>query len=243
MTTSGVTITQMSRDSIVKAAMRKIGALAQGQTPSTEDYTNGTEALNNLVAEFQTLGMPLWAKKELDIAFIANIRTYTIGVGQTINTAFPLKVLQAWTSLTSGTGSRQQLEPRSVYDYNILPSDSTTSGSPSTYEYQPFINYGVLKVWPTPDATTASTKTLTISYMAPFEDFISSADTPYFPKEWNNALIYGVAALLAPEWGMPIQDRSLLMKEADMHKETALDFGMEEASLYFQPTENWNRRV
>jgi hypothetical protein len=241
MTTSGVTTTQLNRDSIVKAAMRKIGALAQGQTPSTEDYTNGTEALNNLVAEFQTLGMPLWSKKELNITFIVNQKAYTIGVGQTINTAFPLKVLQAWTTLISGTGSRQQLEPRSVYDYNILPSDTTTTGSPSTYEYQPFINYGVLKVWPAPDATVAGLKQLTISYMAPFEDFVSSADTPYFPKEWNNALVYGLAALLAPEWGVPIQDRNMLRGEAKEHLETVLDFGMEEASMFFQPTENWNR--
>jgi len=222
MTTSGTTTTQMSRDTIIKSAMRKIGALAQGQSPSTEDFTNGTEALNNLVAEFQTLGMPLWSKKELNITLIASQKSYTIGISQAINTPFPLKVLQAWTALTSGTGSRQQLEERGIYDYNILPSDSGTSGSPSSYEYQPFINYGVLRIWPAPDTSSAALKTLTISYMAPFEDFISSADTPYFPKEWNNALVYGLAALLAPEWGMPIQDRGMLIKEAEQHKDVAL---------------------
>lgn len=241
MTTSGTTTTQMSRDTIVKAAMRKIGALAQGQAPTTEDYTNGTEALNNLVAEFQTLGMPLWAKKELNITLVVSQRSYTIGVGQAINTAYPLKVLQAWTALTSGTGSRQQLEERSIYDYNILPTDTTSLGSPSSYEYQPFINYGVLKVWPAPDTSSATLKTLTISYMSPFEDFVSSADTPYFPKEWNNALVYGLASLLAPEWGVPIQDRGMLLKEAELHKDTALDFGLEQASMFLQPTENWNR--
>jgi hypothetical protein len=239
MTTSGTTTTQLSRDSIVKAAMRKLGALASGQTPTTEDYTNGTEALNNLVAEFQTMGMPLWAKKSYDITMVSGQRTYTLGIGQTINTAFPLKVLQAWTRLTTGSSSRQELTSKSVYDYNLLPIDASSSGSPSSFMYQPFINYGVLSLWPAPDSTTASTKTLTISYMAPFEDFVSSADTPYFPKEWNNALIYGLAALLAPEYGVPIMDRGALNKEADKHLENALDFGLEEASLYFQPSERF----
>lgn len=242
MTTSGVTNTELNRDKIVKAAMRKIGALAAGQTPSTEELTNGTEALNNLVAEFQTLGMPLWSKKLYTITMVTGQKTYTLGVGQTINTPYPLKVIQAWIELSSGLTSRQPLEDKSVYDYNLLPVDSAATGSPAAYMYQPFLNYGVLSIWPAPDSTTASTKILTISYMAPFEDFVSASDTPYFPKEWNNALIYGLASLLAPEFGVPIQDQSLRAKEAKDHLETALDFGLEADSMFFQPAENWSAR-
>lgn len=233
MTTSGITTTELNRNLIVKAAMRKAGVLAQGQTPTTEDYTNGTEALNNLVAEFQTLGMPLWSRKEYAITMVASQRSYTIGVGQTINTAFPLKILQAWTE-TSGGGSRQDVMPTSTSEFNLLPN-TTDTGTPSQFTYQPFINYGVLKLWPKPDTTTATTDTLTIVYQAPFEDFSGSTDTPYFPKEWNNALIYGLADLLAPEFGVPIQDRSLLKKEAKEHLEIALDFGLEQTSMTFQP--------
>lgn len=237
MTTSGTTIIEMNRDSIVSAALRKIGAIALGQTPSTTEVTNATEGLNNLVAEFQTMGMPLWARLTTLVP-MSTTSTYTIGIGQTTNFAFPLKILQAWT-VDSGGGSIQELWPNAIDNFNRLPTGGA-NGTPSQYNYQPFINYGVLKIWPTPDATTVSTRSLYISYTTPFEGFVSAADTPYFPREWNNALIYGLADLLAPEYGVPLNDRGMLKKEAKDHLDTALDFGLENASLTFMPMENYS---
>jgi len=75
--------------------------------------------------------------------------------------------------------------------------------------------------------------------MRPFDGFTASGNTPYFPREWNNALIYGVADLMAPEYGMPPTDRVLLKKEAKEHLDIALDFGMENASLTFAPQESY----
>jgi hypothetical protein len=237
MTTSGVTTTQMTRNTIVAAAMRKCGALARGQTPTAEDYEYGTEALNNLVAEFQTLGMPLWARKTLDIPMLLNQESYTIGVGQTINSAFPLKITQAWNEPTSG-GGRQDMEDVGIYDFELLPLSADSAGTPCQYCYQPNINYGVLRIWPAPDATAVADRTLTIAYTAPFDTFVSAADTPYFPREWNNALIYGLAVLIAPEFGVPLNDRSILSKEAKDHLTFAEDFGLETASITFSPQEN-----
>jgi len=232
MTTSGTTVIEMSRDSICAAALRKIGAIALGQTASATEITNASEALNNLTAEFQTLGMPLWARKDSSITMTAT-STYTIGVGQTTNIPFPLKILQAWTVPTAG-GSVQELWPNAIDVFNRLPTSGAT-GIPSQYNYQPFINYGVLRVWPVPDSTTIADRTLHISYLYPFEGFTAANDTPYFPREWNNALIYGLADLLAPEYGVPLEDRSTLKREAKDHRELALDFGMENASLTFSP--------
>ena len=93
----------------------------------------------------------------------------------------------------------------------------------------------MLRVWPVPDSTTIADRTLHISYLYPFEGFTAANDTPYFPREWNNALIYGLADLLAPEYGVPLEDRSTLKREAKDHRELALDFGMENASLTFSP--------
>jgi hypothetical protein len=232
MNTSGVTTTQMDRDAIVAADMRACGDLAKGQTPSPEDLADFGEMLNNLVAELQTKGMPLWSKITATVALTASQQTYTIGVGQAINQAFPLKVLQAWLDNASG-GSKQILYPNAIYDFNMLPSGS--SGTPSQYTYQPLINYGRLSLWPTPDATTVANKTLYISYMAPFEDFQSASDTPYFPREWNNTLIFGLAWLIAPSCGVPLNDQGNLLKRYETHLANALDFGLEEAPVTFAP--------
>jgi hypothetical protein len=237
MTTSGQTIIEMNRDSICAAALRKIGAIALGQTPSATEVTNASEALNNLVAEFQTLGMPLWARKDSTVTMVADTTSYTLGVGQTVDIPFPLKILQAWTVPSSG-GAIQELWPNSIDTFNRLPT-SNASGTPSQYNYQPFINYGTLRLWPKPDATTVANRTLHISYMYPFEGFTGASNTPYFPREWNNALIYGLTDLLAPEYGVPLNDRGMFKREAKDHLETALDFGMENASLTFSPQESY----
>ena len=143
MTTSGQTIIEMNRDSICAAAARKIGVIALGQTLSATELTNATEALNNLVAELQTLGMPLWARKSYLVPMTAT-STYNIGVGMTVNTPFPLKILQAWTTPIGG-GSIQELWPNAIDNFNRLPTTPNT-GIPSQYTYQPFINYGVFRI-------------------------------------------------------------------------------------------------
>jgi hypothetical protein len=41
---------------------------------------------------------------------------------------------------------------------------------------------------------------------------------------------------------IPLNDRGMYQKEAEMHKELALDFGLENASIMFSPNEDWARR-
>jgi hypothetical protein len=55
------------------------------------------------------------------------------------------------------------------------------------------------------------------------------------PPEWTEAVIYGLAVRLAPEYGLSINERQQLKMEAKEFKDTALGFGTEEGSLYIQP--------
>lgn len=233
MTTSNSTLWELDRDALIAAAMRKFGELAKGQAPDAEDLANGTEALNAVVAELQTLGMPLWARKEYTFSPTVAIDTYSIGVGQSLNTPFPLKIYQA-ALIDSNSGSNIEMEINSIYEYNRIYSGSS-SGQPIQLFYTPKINVGEIKLWPKPDATSASTKTIKLVYQRPFEDFVSATDTMDFPKEWTQTIIYKLAAALAPEYGVPLEDRQLLMKEAQMHEDRASSFGADETSVYFMP--------
>lgn len=230
MATSNQTIYQLTRNQIIESALRKLGVLALGQVPEAEQYTNGQIALNAAVAELQTIGMLLWARKEYSIVLVASQKDYTLGIGQTIATPFPLKIQQA--RLVDNTSlSVIDMEQKSVYDFNLLPQNS--SGQPVSFTYQPFVNYGVVSVWPKPDTNAATNKSLKIVYQRPFEGFTASGETPDFPQEWQNAIIYYLAKLLAPEYGLPIEDRKQLMVEAKQHIDSALSFGNEESSMYW----------
>lgn len=236
MATSGSTTFEMNRDEIIAAAMRKAQALAKGQTPDAQDLEDYTEALNGLVAVFQTDGMALWARTTYSLTLVANQASYVFGVGQLLNTPFPLKIHQAILQNTAGTG-RIDMAQLSKYDFNLLPQSPapTAIGQPTNFAYTPAINVGTLELWPAPDSTTAADYTMEIVYQRPFDDFVSASDTPYFPKEWNLALIYGLASIIADELSLPINDKSYLDKKAEFYHQQALSFGTEEASLFVQP--------
>lgn len=232
MATSGIYIYQLSRDDLINAAYRKLLVLSEGQVANATQLINGAQAMNTLVAEFRSLGMPLWARKERAITMVAGQRDYTLGIGQAINTAYPLHIHEA--VLKIGTDESQiDVNMLARQDFNLLPT--TSGGVPVNATYQPLINSGVFSVWPTPE--TGISATITITYQAPFQYFIAGTDTPDFPEEWHNALIYGTAVLLAPENGLPLQDRTMLTQEAGSHLSRALEGGAEDGSVFFGPSQ------
>lgn len=236
MTVSNVTTFSISGDQIVNAALRKIAALGDGQSPSATQLANGTQALNLMLKTLMTKGMPLWVISEYDMTMTAT-HSYTFGIGQTINIPAPLKVLQA-ILVTTSDGSTRDLEIKTHYDYNLL-SNQTSVGSPTGYWYQPLNQTGVLSLWPIPDSATIAQQTVKIVYQRPFYDMVSGADTLDFPQFWHEAIVYGLAWRLAPEFGLPLPDRQALKAEAQMLLDEALSFGTEEGSLFLQP--DWQR--
>ena len=240
MATSGSTLWQLTRDQLITAAIRKLARYDKNATPDSVDITNGAMALNAVIAELQAIGMPLWARNEYTFSLSTGTSTYNIGVGQTINTPFPLKISQA--ILLDSTGSSLDMHIGSIYEYHRFSTNST-SGSPVHLYYQPKINVGEIKIWPTPDAASASTKTVKLVYQRPFDDFTASGETLDFPKEWHQTIIYKLAAALAPEFSVPLPDRQLLMQEAMQHQTIAESFGTDEASIYFSPERSghWRR--
>lgn len=226
MTTSSTYTFQMTRDTLITAALRKLGVLAEGQTPSAQNLADGQEAVNGAIAQLRAVGMPLWARSEY--TFTPTTNTYTIGTGMTLDTVFPVKLLQAFR--TDGN-AKIPMEIVSRQEFNILPTSN--SGTPLKLNYQPYINYGSVSLWPTPEST--NTATITLVYQRPFQYFTSASETLDFPEEWQLPLVYVTAVLLAPEWGIPLQDRQALKSEMKEYIDMALMVGQEDASFFIRP--------
>jgi hypothetical protein len=226
MAASGIYAYQLTRNQLIESALRKLGVLAEGQTPSTQNYSDGMMALNTVIAQLKAIGMPLWARSEY--TFTPTTGSYTIGTGMTLSTPFPVRLLQAFRT---DNGAKIPMDLVAREDFNILPTNST--GIPLKVNYQPYVNYGTVSLWPTP--TSNNTTTVTLVYQRPFQYFTASSETMDFPEEWYNALIYHLAVRLAPEWGVPLPDRQMLLQEAKMYTEDALMVGQEDASFFIQP--------
>lgn len=229
MTTSNVTTFNMTSTQLVSAALRKLAVLGDGQSPSATQLSNGVEALNAMLKTFTVKGMPLWVMSEYSVVLTAT-KTYTLTAAT--NIPAPLKVTQA--ILVDANGAIIPMNPKSHYDYNLLSGNAAT-GTPVNYWYEPLNQTGVLHVWPTPDAYSIANRTVKLVYQKPFQDMVGGSDTLDFPQWWHEAVIYGLAWRLTGDFGVPLQDRQVLTKEAEYFLEEALSFGTEEGSLYFQP--------
>lgn len=233
MATSGSTDFSVNRDQLITGALRIVGAIATGETPSTSMISEASEALNMLVKAWQADGMPLWAIKQYAVPLTASQATYTIGVGQEINTPKPLRVVQAFlNNPTSNIDVPMVLLTRD--EYNFL-GNKTSEGEPIQFFYEPLLDYGILHLFPVPDTVTADDGyTVTLVYQRPYEDFDSAADTPDFPQEWYDALKFGLADRLSIEYGCSIEDRNSIKGAATQLKDDALSMGTEEGGFYFQ---------
>lgn len=232
MATSGSYDWTMTRDQLITAALRKLAVLPSGGTPTANQINDGSDAINALIKAFHADGMPLWAITSTSFTTTAGTDTYLIGVGQTVNTVAPLKVLQAFYTLT-GTGmSAIPMNVYNRYDFNILPNSSTVTGTPVNLYYQPLTDTGSIMIWPTPVDSTTS---ITLHYQRPYQDMDAAGNNFDFPPYWMQALIYNLAWSLASEYGIPIQDRNVLAQEAKYWKDEALSYGSEEGSLFLQP--------
>lgn len=222
MATSGNVSFESTRDDLIARAMRQCGVLSKGQTPDAEDLENNTEALNALVTRFATLGMPLWKRIELAVTPVLNQTDYTVPDS--------LKVTQViLKDLASST--RYELIKKSRYDLNRLPGGTT--GLPVHYSFNPNLEDGTLTIWPAPDAGTVANKQLVVVYQKEFDGFFAAGNTPDFPSYWTDAIVSELAAMIAPEYGVPLNDRNKLEQKAKIHLEQAQGYGDEDGSFYF----------
>lgn len=252
--TSGTTHAFETRDTIIQRALRIIGTYGTGETPEAAKVTEAAQALNDLVKELNADGMPLWKIKTYQMALTAAKSVYTIGTAPVSGTApditqvAPLRITEAWT-IRNNLSSNINIITRDKYN---TYGDKTTQGDPTQIWYNPpgalFSStgageqIGTITVYQTPGADQATNVTLNFMGQTSFEDFNISTDQPDFPTYWNNAITWLLAADLAYEDGLPFAERSMIEKKAAVKKLTALGFGTEEGSLYFQPAQMWGPR-
>jgi len=225
MATSGNTSWELTRDEIVEMAYAKLGIPGEDNSLSAIQITKGVQALNAVIALLQTEGMPLWKRTTQVFAPSVTSQIYTLAAG--------VKLTQLVLKDNTG-GSQYDLIEKSLYDFNRLPSASI--GTPVHYTYQPTLGTGTLSIWPyTSDTSTVANKSIMAIYQKKFDGFFASGETPDFPSYWILPIVYKTALVLAPDTGLPLNDRQQLKAELKDMIDMANGYGDEDGSLYIQP--------
>lgn len=111
----------------------------------------------------------------------------------------PVKILQS--RYVSGTNSEIECFEYNRSDYFRL-SDKSTTGATTQFYYNPLIKETKLYVWPVADKTFRLFK---FTYYPEFDIFNEALDTPDFPSEWYECIVYNLAEKIAPSVGMSEQ--------------------------------------
>lgn len=117
----------VTRNDIISGAYRILGVIGEADTPSTEQYTTGAEALNILCKAWIAEGLPIWLVKEIWMELDQGKDSYTIGsfassgkASSTQTGQFPQKVYQAWfrerTAVSTGwVANTAKISSNTVY--------------------------------------------------------------------------------------------------------------------------------
>lgn len=226
MATSGTTTYSVTAATVIKGALRLVGAISQGETPTSAQETEAMEALNMMVKSLAAKGLPLWRISNTQFSPVQGVASYNIGTGQTVNADKPLKMYQAFYS-QNDVDVPLRIITRDEYE---RLGNKTSQGNPAQLYYEPLRDYGVIHLFPVP---SGATPTITVISQHHIQDFTLTTNTPDLPQEWFEALKYNLAMRLAGEYGMSSISRSFLAQEATMFLNDVLAFTQEEGSMYF----------
>ena len=71
--------TAVTRDDIIEAALRTLGAIGLDQTPEAAEYTNASEALNLMLKSWISKGATLWKIEEIEVEMVPLVALYHVG--------------------------------------------------------------------------------------------------------------------------------------------------------------------
>lgn len=140
----------------------------------------------------------------------------------------PQKILYAFRRDTSDFDTEVTIVGENEY---YEQSNKGSSGPPVEVRYRPTLDNGTLYVWPTDGGSSYDKLVLVAQYLP--DDFDDQDDTPEFPIEWGNALVWNLAAELASEYGIPEREQGRLWRIAEHKLEELLSYDVENASVVF----------
>lgn len=188
----------MTAQDIITSALRLIGVVAQGESPSSDDAMNGLLALNIMLDNWaaRRLLTPGLAKESFTIGPPGKV--YAIGPGADFDTVRPEAVLNAY--VRDGNLLDYPLDVITEEEYDRIPDKATLAGTPSKLFYDPVgaqSAVGAICLYPLPDRAF----TLVLESLKPFAEFAALTDSFTFPAAYARAMKYNLAIELAPEYG------------------------------------------
>lgn len=213
---------------IITGAMRLLSAIQSGETPPDDEYQDALTALNGVIHAWQANNLHVWTQVAFVVPLVTNKAAYTIGIGAPDigNFPRPLKISGGRLTIT-GTGQEFPLIEMTRLDYANMSNKLMPPGPPTHFYYNAQLPYGIISLFPPPDAATAMNGVVTLIGQRPMQTFDTQSDTADVPQEWISALRFALATDLAPEYDCPADRFKIIKGLADEKLEVVKSWDVE----------------
>lgn len=186
---------------LIKASLRAINAIATGETPTAAEMADGLEALKIMLRSWSGENIMVYSISQ-DTLTMTGASSYTIGSGGDADTTWPVEIKGAVVD------TDYNLKIIGEARYRSLARESNTI--PGYLYYNPVYPLGVLY----PYGTGGSS--MVIDSLKALSDPATITTDVAFPTSYDAAIKFNLAVHLAPEFGK--QPSPLILKLAQDSK-------------------------
>lgn len=188
---------------LVASAMRLIGALAEGETATSQAMTDGLAICNRLIDGWAIQEGTILTVGRHVFPLVNNQSTYSVGPTGNFSMTRPTDIQNAGlVYLTPTPNTEWPLGKLTDDEYAVIGIKDLVSTFPTQFYYNPTMPNGSLFVWPTPN-TVNNIALYTLDATSQFPDMTTSVT---LPPMYARALIFNTAVDLGIEFGRTIPD-------------------------------------
>lgn len=182
---------------LIKTAMRKKGILAEGETPTGQQATDGLNALNDVLETWSTQSYAVWGGLPEVFTTVAGQSTYSIGPAGNWNTDRPVFLSAMFVTWQ---GADFPITEWTLPEYMGVGIKSVASQIPERFVFVNDAPLARVILYPTPSAAVP----ITIDTPRLLTQVPNIATVMTLPPGYARALQYAVAEEIGMEYGSPI---------------------------------------
>jgi hypothetical protein len=220
----------LTRDQILRAALRKTGTLSKGEPPASDELEEATQALELTLKDMQSEGCYLWTIEEFTFDTIGGVETYAMPANtldlwslrarwSNTNLDYPVELVShaRWAEFYDVALKKRMRPGWARFDQRPqdvpaqLDTDNLTVLAPA------IVNSKIMKLYRVPD----SVYTMVMWRIRELAETTGPNASVDVQARWYSALIYGVAARLADELTLPMERCNWLQQKSEHYLKIA----------------------
>jgi hypothetical protein len=182
----------------IASALRLIGAISAGETPTSQEATDALFVCNQMLDSWNAEGLMIYAILRTTFTLVVNQQVYTLGIGGNVSIQRPARIERV--SIIQQPLATQPLElPMAVLTYDQwqqIPVKNTPTSLPQAVYPDmafPLIN---LNFWGVPTAP----QQIALYTWTPLPQFNALTADLELPPGYAEAIRWNLALRLGPEW-------------------------------------------